>query len=239
MGGRSPGFRRVRERSLIGVVGLDPAPFRLACAEVVELGAVRLDFPGTGMAFAVDPNPALREACDAIDGLAKGVGAIDTLVFQPMGSERMAVGFAALPGALGRTLDAHLGVHSGVGTRLAAIVGSGATAACAVAALVQHRYRVLVAAEVPGLAVSAAHRMNVDVDLVAPAALAGQRLDLLVQTVPGRVQAVPSAVVDVAGAWSGADGRVIAAREVNARQRQDQIRVLTGKNVGVEAILEI
>lgn len=45
----------------------------------------------------------------------------DTLVFQPMGSERMAVGFAALPGALGRTLDA----HPGGGTRLAAIVGSG------------------------------------------------------------------------------------------------------------------
>lgn len=49
----------------------------------------------------------------------------DTLVFQPMGSEPMAVGFAALRGALGRTLDAHLGVHPGGGTRLAAIVGSG------------------------------------------------------------------------------------------------------------------
>ncbi|MDK8601076.1 hypothetical protein HMPREF3167_01725 [Trueperella sp. HMSC08B05] len=222
---------------MIGVIGLDPAPFRLA-GEVAELGAVNLDFPGAGFAFEIDAAPDLREECDVVDGLASRVGAIDTLAFQPMGASRMAVGFAALPGALGRTLDAHLGVHSGGGTRRAVIVGSGAAAACSVAALVQHRYQVLIAADAPGVAVSAAHKMNVDVELVRPAALADE-IDLLVQTVAERPEVAPRVVVDLAGVWAEADCRVIGAAEVTARQRQDQIRVLTGKNVEQAEILAL
>lgn len=64
-------------------------------------------------------------------------------------------------------------------------------------------------------------------------------IDLLVQTTDELPGLSPQAVVDPAGMWEGFTGPLVSAREITARQRQDQIRVLTGKNIELDRILAV
>ncbi|MEW6869850.1 hypothetical protein [Trueperella pyogenes] len=223
---------------MIGLVGLDRLPFDRLGIDTQVFSEAHFDAPGHGMAFDIDADATLRHSCDALDGMASRVGAVDTIAFQPMGSARMVVGFAALPGALGRSMDARLGKHCGQRGLTGVVVGAGAAAACAIAALVQHRFqRIIIASATPGLALRAAHRMGVDVEAKRLSGLNDIDIDLLVQTTDELPGLSPQAVVDPAGIWEGFTGPLVSAREITARQRQDQIRVLTGKNIELDRIL--
>jgi len=232
-----------------GVVGLDPAQFEVNGDEVVvrqsqsDLTEFIEDFSGlSGFALELTADPELRAQCDFIDGIAKRVGVIDTVAFQPAGASQLVVGFAALPGALGRAMTDVLAKHSGkrdVATT-AVIVGAGERAGCAIAAAVQHGYTsIVIASDEPGVAVGAAHRMDLDVDMVRLASLEGAHIDLLINTLDERVSATPRAVCDFTGAWEGFDGMYVSPQLITAHQRQDQIRVLTGKSPQLEDLMVI
>ncbi len=231
-----------------GVVGLDPVPFEVNGDDVVEFPyssdlahLVVAHSTLTGLAFDVTADPALRAQCDFIDGIASRTGVIDTVAFQPAGASHLVVGFAALPGALGRALTDVLGAHAGKrGTTTAAILGAGDAAACAIAAAVQHGYSsIVLASDVPGTAVGAAHRMDIDVEMVRIASLAGAQVDLLINTLDERIENEPDAVCDLTGAWDGFSGPYVSPQLVRAHQRQDQVRVLTGKSPNLETLLDL
>ncbi|QOQ38861.1 hypothetical protein [Trueperella pecoris] len=222
------------------ISGLPPAAFARLSFEVAHDDVAQLldSYAGEGVIFTIDPRPALREACGFLDGIAGRVGAVDTIVFQPMGASRMTVGFAALPGALGRAMDQVFGVHSGQsGSSMAVIVGSGAEASCAIAAVVQHGYRqICIASAVPGPAMSAAHRMGVDVESVRPDSLGDLDIGVLVNTVDEHVAARPAAVVDLSSTWGDFDGPMVDRQLVMALQVQSQLRAVTGSSPSIEEI---
>lgn len=237
----------------LGVVGLDPAPFT-AAGHVVDARPPRPnltefigEFAGySGFALAATADPQLRAACDFVDGIAGRTGVIDTVVFQPAGSSELIVGFAALPGALGRAITDVLGTHAGraadgnrTADTTAVILGADQNAACAVAAAVQHGYgRIVLATDVPGPAITAAHRMDIDVETVRTGQLAGARIDLLVNTLERQVEAAAQAVCDLTGAWRDFAGPYVSPELITAHQRQDQIRVLTGVNPQFDLVLD-
>ncbi|WP_126415660.1 hypothetical protein [Trueperella bialowiezensis] len=193
----------------------------------------------TGFACPPSSDPALRAACDFVDGIAGRTGVLDTILFQPTGASQLVVGFAALPGALGRAMTDVLGVHSGRARPRSSVLiaGGGELAACAIAAAVQHGYsHITVASDQPGLAMSAAHRMGVDIDVVKLSRLHRPAVDLLINTIEEPIDAEPAAVCDMTGAWEGCGEPYVCAADITAHQRQDQIRVLTGKNPQLEHV---
>lgn len=230
------------------VVGLDPAPFEVNGDDIVHHPAgepasfLKELTDLSGFALELTADPALKAGCDFLDGIATRVGALDTIAFQPAGASQLVVGFAALPGALGRAITDVLGEHAGRGesATTAVIVGAGESAGCAIAAAVQHGFSsIVVAADVPGPAVGAAHRMDLDVDLVRLASLRDATVDLLINTLETQVEATPRAVCDLTGAWDGFAGSYVSPQLITAHQRQDQVRVLTGKSPQLDDLLAV
>lgn len=200
-------------------------------------------FRGTsGFAFELSSAPELRARCDFIDGIAKLAGALDTVVFQPAGSSELVVGFAALPGALGRSISLGFGSYCGRGASrsTAVIVGAGAAAACAIAAVVQHGFdEIVIASDSPGPAIGAAHRMEIEISHVPYSAVESANIDLLINTEENRINAQPKAVCDLTGAWEDFAGGYVPPKKITAHQRQDQVRVLTGKSPSIADILAV
>ncbi|MDD7504823.1 MAG: shikimate dehydrogenase [Actinomycetaceae bacterium] len=126
--------------------------------------------------------------CDMVDGLAQNVGSINTLVFQPTGSSRMVIGFNTdVAGIVNAVREVN---GSERGYTKAVILGSGATASSALAALVQLKAEdITVCARTlagPRNATTAAHRMNIDIH-TAPLNkidMALRGADLVISTLP-------------------------------------------------------
>lgn len=169
-----------RRMKLLSHVGLNVVPY--ASEHPAEL-VTSLDSSWMGAVFPTTADPALRDTCDMVDGLAKAVGALDTIVFQPTGNTRMTIGFTTVVGGMARAISE---VSPNARFERTVIVGAHERAAAAIAVMVQlgAKHIVLAADSIagPGSAVAAAHRMGVDVATVrltdAPVASA----DIVVNT---------------------------------------------------------
>ncbi len=215
-------------------------------AEIVS----SLDSSWVGAVFPTTANPALRETCDMVDGLAKAVGALDTIVFQPTGNTRMTIGFTTVVGGMARAIQE---VSQNARFERAVILGAHERAAAAIAVMVQlgAKHIVLAADSIagPGSAVAAAHRMGVDVETVklneAPLAAA----DIVVNTQTLNDESlVDAAALRESVVFVEFDGSCdfdVAMRErcvtVEARVQElhqcvDQIRLFTGVNPDVDEL---
>lgn len=171
-----------------------------------ELAApVRTGPAWAGLSVTMPHKQALLTHLDVIDPLARAVGAVNTVVAQRSGAgEALLAGFntdvAGIVGALREVSATAIPdrAHGGPRTENAVVLGSGATACSALAALGElGAGRITVAARRhagPGRTLSAAHRMGLDiqtltwnpVDPVSNAEVARNlaAADLVVSTLP-------------------------------------------------------
>lgn len=200
-------------------------------------------------------------ACDMVDGLAKEVGAINTLVFQPTGASKMTIGFNTdVAGIVNAVREVSGELRTGP---RAVILGSRATASSALAALVQLGAKdIAVAARSvagPGTVVAAAHRMNVDISTMKldPEKVAAKiaSADVLISTLPsGIADPIAEALADVDCTGKlvldvayDKPSKLVAAVVANGgvsvpgwlmllHQAADQVRLFTGKPADVEVM---
>lgn len=160
-----------------------------------------------GASVTMPHKQVILTSLDVVDPLARVVGAVNTVVAQRSGrGEALLAGFntdvAGIVGALRESAAPTIGGPSEDGIRVdnAVILGSGATACSALAALGELKAgRVTVAARShagPGRALSAAHRMGLDIETLtwmppSPASNleVARRLvsaDVVISTLPAR-----------------------------------------------------
>lgn len=179
---------------------------------------------------SLDPDTSILSLakCDILDGLAKEIQVVDTVAFTPMGDHRMSAGFVTTVGAFSRVITRKLGADALRGKDVA-ILGGGALAACALAVAVEFS-----AAEIfvvspprggPGSAVTAAHRLGVDITAM-PSASAADLSEEIIITAENEL-ALHSSVGDVD--WT----EVLVARVV------DQLRLFTGVNPDENQLLAV
>ncbi|QHO90935.1 shikimate dehydrogenase [Actinomyces sp. 432] len=181
-----------------------------------------------GVSVTMPHKQALLPRLDVVDPLAATVGAVNTVVAQRSGrGAALLVGFNTdVAGIVGAMREAGAGTAGGVGGRAeagtgagrcrAVLLGSGATACSALAALTElGATDITVAARRhagPGRALTAAHRMGLEVtalhwrpgDAASDAEVAGAaaQADLLVSTLPAG--AADTLAAPLAAALSGA-----------------------------------
>jgi len=226
-------------------------------AELVET----LDETWAGLSLTMPLKQTVLGLLDHVEPLAEVVGAVNTVLLQGSGAGRVLVGantdVYGLVTALGEGLPG--GASGRVGT--AAVLGAGATAASALAALGQLGCAtpVVYVRSVPraGGLVRAAHRMGVQPVLRSLDDAAGQlgRADVVVSTLPPHAAddlavALPpgrpaGVLLDVAydprptalsAAWAARGGVVVGGERMLLHQAVEQVRLMTGRPGPVDAM---
>lgn len=182
----SPVLHRAAYADLGVDISYDLLPTR---AEELDDLLGRLDESWAGISLTMPHKQAVMARLDMIDGLAKTVGAVNTVCVQPTGN--MLVGFNTDVAGI---VSAVREVRPGPVTSCL-ILGGRATASSTLAAAVELGTRDLTIAARnhggPGSALTAATRMNLSPELMRfdPAAIAAraERSSLLVSTVPAGV----------------------------------------------------
>ena len=250
----SPALHRAAYREL----GLD---WQYEAYDVTEEGlpafVADLDDAWAGLSLTMPLKVAAIPLVDFIEPMAKLVGAINTVVVQPVAGHRQLVG---------ANTDVHGVVaalaEGGVSrTSRGVVLGGGATATSALAALGRIGVtRPLVAvrnrARAGGL-MRAATKMGVEPRFVsledAPALLADA--DAVVSTIPadagaGLAAALPAVnggavlldavyeplVTPLGAAWREAGGVFVPGTRMLLHQAAEQVRLMTGREVSVEAL---
>ncbi|MFC5370088.1 shikimate dehydrogenase family protein [Arcanobacterium bovis] len=158
----------------------------------VEKGQLRNFLDGisgrwAGIAVTMPLKQEALGVCDVVDGLAKAVGSVNTVVFQPTGSTSMRVGFNTDVAGIVRAVRECAGEKTNFSRVV--ILGSGATASSALAAAIELGADSLAvcARRLAGPGVfTAAHRLNLDVDAIplAQSATEIEAADLVISTLP-------------------------------------------------------
>ncbi|WP_124054858.1 shikimate dehydrogenase family protein [Arcanobacterium ihumii] len=221
---------------------------------------VQCDDSWAGLAVTMPLKQEALAMCDMVDGLAKAVGSVNSVVFQPTGTTTMLVGFNTDVAGIVQAVR-----EAGGSTRIyerVAILGSGATASSALAAGIQLGAKEITvcARRLGGPGVfTAAHSLNIDICSVSldHAATHLINCDLVISTLPAHVadslaqelreidssvsfvlldaayDPYPSALVSVAQER----GAVIAPGWLMLlHQAVDQIRLFTGKTPDVDKL---
>lgn len=209
--------------------------------------------------------PLKREAfncADMADDLAQKVQVVNTLICQPLGKSQMFIGFNT---DIGGIVNAITEIAPGRSYKKALILGSGATASSALAALAQ-----LEVAEIevcarrlagPRTVFTTAHNLGVSLSTHLLEAAPGciQNTDLLISTLPaGVADKIASQITgtDLTGkflldvaydpypsrlvtAWQAAGGNVIPGKLMLLHQAILQMRLFTGKDPDVEQMRQI
>jgi shikimate dehydrogenase len=192
---------------------------------------------------------------DFVEPMAKIVGAVNTVLVQRFGEQRHLVGANTdVHGIVAALRDAGV-------TRAASgvIIGGGATAASAMAALGQLGVTTPVVAvrdrTRAGALMRAATKMGVTVrfaDIAEAASLAGAA-DVVVSTIPADAGAAIGANVTTASgtlldvvyaplvtplgaAWERAGGRRVGGEQMLLHQAAEQVRLMTGREVPIEVM---
>lgn len=236
-------------------LGLAGWAYGLRDVTAAELPAVlaALDASWAGLSLTMPLKQAALPLLDVVDPLAEVTGSVNTVVVGPGGT------------TAGLNTDVH-GIAAAVrevaapGFRpeRAVVLGAGATAASALAAIAELgcTRSTLVARRFGGHASGAAHRMGVEVREVtwsaAPAAVAAA--DLVVSTVPagaadalaeflGDTDRTGAVLLDVvyapwptplAGGWAARGGAVAPGWLMLLHQAVDQVRLMTGRQPDVD-----
>jgi len=196
-------------RAAYAALGLDGWRYDALDVTQDELGpfVAGLDATWAGLSLTMPLKIAVLPLLHHVEPLAQVVGAVNTVLIQPVGTGVVLTGantdVHGLVEALREGLDA--GPGQSVPPRSAVVLGAGATAASTVAALSQLGVaRPVVLARSPGRAgplLRATHRMGVEVDLRPLAVTAARPLvvtaDLVVSTLP------PHAADELAASLSG------------------------------------
>jgi len=236
-------------------LGLSGWSYRAVECDEAALGDTLRGLESDGLAGASLTMPLKRAVLpllSRVERLAADVGAVNTVLFGGVAGEWWGAntdvpGFvAALKGAGLRQV------------RTAVVLGGGATAASAVAALAELKVpAVAVVARRPERAaavVEVGSRFGMDVELRAWEA-ASDRLDadLVISTVPAggadalgeRLPTQLGLLFDVvyapwptplAAAWAGAGGAVVGGLSLLVEQAAEQVKLMTGKEPPVEAM---
>jgi shikimate dehydrogenase len=223
-----------------------------------------LDRTWAGLSLTMPLKEAILPLLDHVEPLAAAVGAVNTVLLQPTGTGRLLVGANTDVYGIVAALREAAGSEQPVAGP-AVILGAGATAASAIAALGELGHaEPTVVARSPGRAgavLRAANRMGVAVRLrtfdQAPATLAGA--GVVVSTVPaGGADGVAAALretppapqtllLDVvyapwptalADAWTQAGGLVAPGWAMLLHQAAEQVRLMTGQDPPVEVMRE-
>lgn len=257
----------VLHRAAYAALGLDGWTYEAIDTTEEQLPALvnGLDASWAGLSLTMPLKHAVIPLLDHVDPLANVVGAVNTLIVQPMGGRR--------PTFVGTNTDVHglvAALREGLGERpvtTAVVLGAGATAASTLAALAQlgcPTPTVLVRSlGRTGELQRAAHRMGVEprfeiLDPGAPA-LVGRlaAADVVVATLPSRAadpvaEAVAASTADSRGvlldvvydprptalsaAWAGAGGTVVGGERMLLHQAVEQVRLMTGRTAPLEAM---
>ncbi|WFN89534.1 hypothetical protein P8A24_04805 [Arcanobacterium wilhelmae] len=238
----------------IAVVG--PAPWRdvvvaahrAAGADAYGIEASASELPSlltelapdvVGLELHPDLSVGVAGVTDLDDGLAKETAVRAVVAVQPTGSSRMLIGFNTLTSGIVRATQA-VGVP--LGSTL--ILGGRERAASALAAAVQLKARSISLAPSnvvgPGSAISAAHRLGVNVQSFRVEQLSGHLREFDSVLVCGEVPHVLDDELRDAGvaivAVAPYAPAQVAYHSVLARQIEDAQRVLTGVNPDLRVI---
>lgn len=216
-----------------------------------------------GLSLTMPLKQTVLGLLDEVEPLAEAVGAVNTVLLAAGG---LKVGANTdVYGIVAALRGGNASAPRGAGSRTGVIVGGGATAASAVAALGELGVtapRVLVRSKGrAGAVIRAANAMGVDAELVSldtPRAAALLRsADLVVSTIPGGASAglVPllaggrlaaeQVLLDVVYegwptpfplAWRGAGGTAVPGSEMLLHQAVEQVRLMTGRQPDVAAM---
>lgn len=213
-----------------------------------------LDRSWRGLSLTMPLKRVGLELATQVSGLARAVGAVNTLLIEADG--RLLGENTDVPGMV-----AAVGEHGGAGARRCCVWGGGATAAGALAAVSDlgsrevHLHARDPRRAGPTLAVAAGLGLEVDVrawrvtagcgeaDLVFATAPAGA-MDALAEELggtatPGRL--LFDVVYDpwptpLAAAWSRAGGAVVSGLDLLVHQAAGQVRLMTGRKVPVPVL---
>ncbi len=217
-----------------------------------------------GLSLTMPLKQTVLPLLDHVEPLAEVVGAVNTVLVQSSGGER--------PVLTGANTDVHglvaalqegLPVDAPAAARTAAVLGAGATAASALAALAQLGCTnpvvyVRSLARI-GPLMRSAHRMGVEprYALLATAPAEVPAADLVVSTLPpraadGLAAEITARAADVRGvlldvaydprptalsvAWAAARGTVVAGERMLLHQAGEQVRLMTGHPAPVAAM---
>ncbi|MBD3777745.1 MAG: shikimate dehydrogenase [Micrococcales bacterium] len=260
-------------RAAYAALGLDG--WRYDAVDVTEDAlpgfVAALDDSWAGLSVTMPLKHAVMPLLDHVEPLAGVVGAVNTVLVQPGGRRPVLTGANTDVHGIVAALAEGLAVRGQVATppaggRTAAVLGAGATAASALAALAELGCTtpvVLVRSvgRTGGLA-RAAHRMGVEPVLrpLAEAAAALARADLVVSTLPPHAAdglaaelagggagagAAPGVLLDVAydprrtalaAAWQAAGGVAVAGERMLLHQAVEQVRLMTGRPGPLDAM---
>lgn len=258
----------VLHRAAYAALGLDDWAYERLDVTEDRLAATiaGLDASWVGLSLTMPLKQAVLPLLDHVEPLALAVGAVNTVLLQGQGASRLLVGantdvagiVAALREAAGLTTSPEEVRGPAV------VLGAGATAASALAALGElgHRHPTVLARS-PGRAgavVRAAHRMGLEpqvvrwdrgLDAVAsagvvvstvPAGAADAVADVL--TAPGAPARQPGALLldvvydpwptPLAAAWERTGGLVAPGWSMLLHQAAEQVRLMTGRVAPVE-----
>jgi shikimate dehydrogenase len=223
-----------------------------------------LDPTWAGLSLTMPLKQAILPLLDHVEPLAAAVGAVNTVLVQPTGAGRLLVGANTDVYGIVAALREVAGPERGI-EGPAVVLGAGATAASAVAALGELGHTApVVLARSPGRAgavLRAASRMGVSVTLRpwdrAPQALT--EAGVVVSTVPsGAADDLARVLLDdpptpgrllldvvyepwptaLAIAWTAAGGSVAAGWSMLLHQAAEQVRLMTGQDPPVDEMRE-
>lgn len=214
---------------------------------VEDVDLVALSRTHTGVVMPLTSRMDVRSQIDMFDGLAKVVGAVDTVMFQSTGAGVMVIGFTIASNSLARAIRRDLDGRSVTST---IIVGGTELASAAIATSIELGAKdiTLITDTMggPGAAVSAAHRMGVDVGHSKVSEGHERQADLVIVTDASEF----AQLVD--RGWSADDGCHVACAvpfvsdnssntpfsEFSIERMTDHIRLLTGVNPDRDRVAE-
>ncbi|MGV9182717.1 hypothetical protein [Arcanobacterium canis] len=195
-----------------------------------------------GIEFHPSLCSAVAGVTDLDDGLARETSVRSVVAFQPTGNARMAIGCQSLTSGIVRATRA-----ASIELGRTAILGGRELAASALVSAVELKARSIFLAPLnsagPGSAISAAHRLGLDVSAVRFDALIG-RLDefdslMICGTIPQDLNAqIQDCGVPVVRVAPG-EGGSVPYEAILARQIEDAQRILTGVNPDLSVIEKI
>ncbi|ACQ80272.1 Shikimate dehydrogenase substrate binding domain protein [Beutenbergia cavernae DSM 12333] len=223
-----------------------------------------LDTSWAGLSLTMPLKKVALACCDHVEPLAELLGVVNTLLLQPAGNGRLVVGantdVAGIVASLAEVRDL-----TARPLRSAVVLGGGATAISALAALGSLGVRrAIVGVRTParsGDLVRAAHQTGLEPDVRrwGAAARAVPRADVVIQTAPAGASDAVAAALDAHGdrldpaqvlldvvydpfptpldaAWERAGGTVAPGWLMLLHQAAEQVRLMTGKVAPVEAM---
>ncbi len=246
-------------RAAYAALGLDGWTYEWVdvTAEQLPGFVAGLDATWAGLSLTMPLKHAVLPLLDHVDPLADVVGAVNTVLVQPVGGARALVGANTDVYGLVAALREGLARVAASGAvpdepRTAAVLGGGATAASTLAALgelgVTAPAVYVRSLGRSGPLVRAAHRMSVEPRFRPFAAAAGElgEADLVVATLPAHgadelaaalPARTPGVLLDVvydprptalAIAWARAGGVVVGGERMLLHQAAEQVRLMTG-----------